>query len=104
MERRSYKRLEMELPLYYRKLDSKGFFNSVSRNISEGGLGVILKEPESIERVLQFKLLMPKGHDIVDAIGRVVWLRKDANTQTAQAGIEIMDLGTDYRNRISALF
>ena len=102
MEQRVFKRFRRRLPIYYRRLDQEGYTKSESKDVSEGGLRLVLKNPESIERVLQCKLLMPLGHDIVDFLGKVTWLKKGA--PECEAGIEVMDLGTDYGDRIRTLF
>ena len=101
MERRKFKRVNARLPVYYKRFDSEKFSNSECRNISEDGFRMILKKPESIERMLQFKLLMPEGHDIVDAVGKVIWLKEG---KELEAGVEILDVGTGYKDRIKTLF
>ena len=99
-ERRAYKRFDMSLPLYYRRLDQGEFFRSESKNISEGGLRVALKESERKDRFMEFRLLMPKVHDTVDVVGRVAWVKAD---EEVEAGIEFVDSKTNYRDKIRML-
>ncbi len=101
MEKREFKRCDCRLPLYYRRLDQLEFINSETRNISEGGMKIALKDPESIDRVLQLKVFLSENREVVDAMGRIKWVKKDS--PQLEAGIEIMDLGTGYRDKVKAI-
>jgi hypothetical protein len=96
-DRRIATRVDARLPFFYRRLDERDFTRSDSVNISEKGLRVLLRRPQAIERVLQLKVLFPGAHEMANALGRVVWLKR--GFLGAEAGIELMDVGADFSEK-----
>ena len=100
MERRTQQRLDIRLPLYYRRLDQGDFYRTECRNISMGGLTIALRNQQAIGQLIEARVLLPK-QEVMDITGRIVWIE---NNEDPEAGIEIIDTDIHYRERIESLF
>jgi hypothetical protein len=71
--------------------DSSKTGTACSRNVSQGGLGVVLPEPYAVGAMLVFRFSLPSGEQ-VRASGRVAWVDEfDIGSEKAyDTGIEFM--------------
>ncbi|NSW89865.1 MAG: flagellar brake protein [Firmicutes bacterium] len=84
IQRRHYYRFECALPVEYRKFDcanfqdkkeEKPFSASITRNISGGGICILLNEDMSINQLVECKLKL-QSNTIINFLGRIVRTEK----------------------------
>ena len=82
-ERRKYVRLETSVEVKYTVIGKPGTVNVFSKNISAGGLCLIVKEGLDVNTPLQLELRIPDLKDPIRALGRIVWQKsfEDAEGQ-----------------------
>ncbi len=75
VERRSYPRRSVELPLGYSHVEGKELYGGIVENASEGGVLVYLPERVELGALLKIEILYAKGPELdkIEAIGKVVW-------------------------------
>ena len=103
MESRKYERFNLELPLLYRSLDLTNYLSSKTQNVSFGGFSTVIDLHAHDGRLLQLKLLLPNDHEVVECMAKLSWSKRVGPTQYA-AGLEVLDLGIDYKSIINKLF
>ncbi|MBN2097804.1 MAG: PilZ domain-containing protein [Candidatus Omnitrophica bacterium] len=72
-ERRRYVRLKTCVEVKYTVIGKPGGIQSLTKNISAGGLCLTTDEKLSTETPLQLELKLPDLKDTIRALGRVVW-------------------------------
>ncbi len=82
-ERRKYLRLEASVKVKYTVIGKPGTIKVFSKNISAGGLALLLDEQLAIDTPLQLQIKLPDLKASIRAIAQVVW-QKDFES----AGVE----------------
>ncbi|MFH0762571.1 MAG: PilZ domain-containing protein [Candidatus Omnitrophota bacterium] len=91
-EKRQINRINLKTPFYYQVRGSCGFNNTVTENISLGGVGIINhtfispKTPLNLEMKILSRALSLKG--------KVAWAVALAHSNTFRVGIEFIELNT----------
>ncbi len=75
-ERRRYARLKTSVEIKYTVIGNPGEIEVFSKDISAGGLCIILLEELVSDTPLQLEMVVPDVKDPINALGRVVWQRK----------------------------
>ena len=70
-----------------------------TRDISEGGLCLIIDEPAEVGRMLHLCFTIPGQTGRIDGFGKVAWCRR-ALTQHYLAGVQFWDINEDERTAI----
>ena len=107
IERRRFPRLPVNMGVDYKALDKKesDSITMDSKNISVGGIRIILLEKTEIGSLLELKFLLPESQKLISATGRVAWVEEfivgDAKKARAyEAGIEFINISEEDRNKI----
>jgi hypothetical protein len=107
IEKRRFVRFDVSLPIKWRKItdDSDDMIESKSKNISAGGLCLIIKEKEIYDGdILELQIELPTGETFY-LEGQVIWvsefriIRKVYENWYA-AGIEFINIYKEDRERI----
>jgi c-di-GMP-binding flagellar brake protein YcgR len=106
-ERRRFPRLPMDTEIEYCILNQveAEYYTTGSKNISSGGLCIIVIERLECGAVLNLKFSLPDLKKIINARGRVAWVKElRIGTKKAgdfyEAGIEFMQINKSDRNKI----
>ncbi len=103
-ERRKYVRVGVSLLISYIVIDgSQESKESITENISGGGMMIPLKEKLAVGTYLKLQLDLLKKRKKIQLEAKVVWLRPipDEQGYTYKAGIEFINLNFAKRNVIS---
>ncbi len=82
-ERRKYVRLEASVKVKYTVIGKPGTIKVFSKNISAGGLCLLLDEQLAVDTPLQLEIKIPDLKGSIRAIARVVW-QKDFESAGAE--------------------
>lgn len=106
-ERRRFPRLSLNVEVEYKILEQiePEFVITETKNLSAGGIRIILLEKVNIGTLLELKFLIPDLNKILSAIGKVVWIEEfivgDIKTGKAyDAGIEFINISKEDREKI----
>jgi c-di-GMP-binding flagellar brake protein YcgR len=98
-ERRRYFRVNTHLPVRYQlKGHPTKFGHTLSRDISEGGIRLLLNEflPPKTEVLLEMIVL----GKIVDPLARVVWSQRIPHSDDYQIGLEFSEIDEIEREKL----
>jgi uncharacterized protein (TIGR02266 family) len=104
-ERRKYVRLTADVEVRYDVLDTKSHeaMQAVTRNISAGGICLIINEQLPIGTVLQLDIYLPQNQPVIKAKGKIVWIsafRMANEKERYDAGIEFIEIDEEQRKII----
>lgn len=106
-ERRRFSRITSELFVRYKVLSiQKQQLDGKTRNISEGGICLVTREPVSPGALLAMDIKFPHSDKPVLAVGRAVWCTNSglgpspAGHQRFDNGIEFVEISDLDRQRI----
>jgi c-di-GMP-binding flagellar brake protein YcgR len=105
-ERRKYVRLKACVAVKYTVVGKPGTVTVSSKNISAGGLCLLVKEELAKDTPLQLEFKLPDLNNSIGALGRVVWQRrfesKGGKTQVYfETGIEFTGISDFDRFNIN---
>jgi c-di-GMP-binding flagellar brake protein YcgR len=107
-EKREYVRLDLNVRVDWKKIsetsDPAEEFTDKTKNISVGGLCLIVNEKLNVGDSLQIALELP-SKKIIDMEGRVMWINEyeifgKEEEQFYDVGIEFMNISKDEREEI----
>lgn len=77
VEKRKFQRLSIQTEVVYNKeVTAKKEKKSLSKDISRGGICLIVYEKLEVSDILELKILLPDGIKPIQAKGRIVWVKK----------------------------
>lgn len=103
-DRRKYVRVGGSLLIKYKVLDVHEIYEeSVTHDISGGGMKVPFKERPQAGSILELELELLKEHKKMTLKGKVVWIKSQPKNTgyPFEAGIKILDIGSDVRSKLS---
>lgn len=104
-ERRKYPRLNLNIEVEYSVLRGADAIQVQSKNISAGGICLILYEDIQPDSVLELKFYLPRDTNPIKAIGRIVWRSEivvaDDKRTRFDAGIEFLEISDIDRTKIA---
>jgi len=87
LDKRQFHRMAHSEPVQYQFKDPSRFGGCVSKDLSGGGVRILLNDFVPLNTELSLKIqLDDKG--VVECIGRVVWVEKSRFGETYQAGLD----------------
>lgn len=109
-ERRKFPRLLLSVGVEYKVLNESvppsSPVTTYSKNISVGGICIILLEEVKIDTVLDLTFLLSDCKEIIKAQGKVVWLREfvigvNQSIRGYEAGVEFTDISEENKIKIN---
>ncbi len=107
-ERRKYPRLSINVEVEYTLLKraSLQLKSAQSKNISAGGICIILLEKLEVGTPLEFKFSLPGYDRIIKCEGRIAWLQEfligeNNSISGYNAGVEFSNISEEDRNKIN---
>ena len=105
-ERRKFIRLNSSFTVGYKRLESQETEKQTfSRNISEGGICLVVDEELGVSELLDLNLYLPGKREVVSVTGRVVWIKEfpsedEFAKRTFRAGIEFLNIEKSVAKKI----
>jgi c-di-GMP-binding flagellar brake protein YcgR len=104
-ERRKFVRLSASVIVDYKVIDTQSVKTTQTKNISAGGICIIVYEEIEPETILDLKIYLPDDSSPIQAKGRVVWKKEFTFSSDPRArfdiGIEFLEIESFDRERIS---
>ena len=97
-DRRCARRIRLTESVQYQFTDSADYSGSKAVDISETGVQVLLNDFIPLESQLMLRVQLTKGN-IIDCMGRVVWIAKLPFGENYQAGLEFINHQTMFETR-----
>ena len=95
-ERRKYRRLATTVDVAYSKTQPKSKEKQVySKNISKGGICLIINEEVQVSDLLELKIFLPRHEAPINVIGEVHWVRESIIGGTY--GGKKYDVGIEFK-------
>ena len=97
-ERRKFIRLNSSFTVGYKRLESLGGEKqTLSTNISEGGICLVVDEELKVSELLDLNLYLPGKREVISVTGRVVWMKEspnesDSSKRSFRVGIEFLNI------------
>ncbi|MDP2943837.1 MAG: PilZ domain-containing protein [Candidatus Omnitrophota bacterium] len=98
-ERRKFVRLNILTDVAYAKQQKPSEKDklSIAKNISAGGICLVVYEELRVGDILDLKLCLPEEKALINAVGRVVWIKEFviddcSNAKRFDAGIEFIKI------------
>ena len=86
-DKRQFRRMIHSEPVQYQFKDPSQFGGCVSKDLSGGGVRILLNDFVPLNTELSLKIRLADG-SIVECVGRVVWVEKSRFGETYQAGLD----------------
>jgi len=103
-ERRGYPRVNVRLPIEYRRVDSVTQQSARTGNVSEGGFGIFFPERLAIGEQLKVKLFLSSGPSLVtiDALVEIVWMDMEAAEGSGEyrSGVKFLDISEEAMSKL----
>jgi len=93
-ERRQFRRIKTSSPIEYRFLNSSRFTNSVTCDISEGGVSFIVDGPVPVGTHLHFEVKLKNRPQPIYGIARITWAAKEPYSPRYRIGLEFTEVGS----------
>ena len=93
-ERRQFRRIKTSSPIEYRFLNSGRFTNSVTCDISEGGISFIVDGPVPIGTHLHFEVKLKNRPQPIYGIAKITWSTKEPYSSRYRIGLEFTEIGS----------
>lgn len=105
-EKRRFPRLEVAATVNYSILESPASEEiTVTKNISAGGICLIMYEMVKVNSILSLKINFTDDGEIIEAKGKVVWVSEFAvyseNQKRYDVGVEFMELSKKRQEMLS---
>lgn len=101
-ERRRYPRLDINVDIEWKKISAaaaNAVIKGVSKNISEGGICLLVYEKLNTGDILSLDIKLPSGR-MIHSRGKVAWIREfeiigQETERSYDAGIELIDVNEE---------
>jgi len=104
-ERRKFVRLNASVEVYYTLVgeESEKQEQTVTKDISAGGICLIVYEPIKIGNILSLRIYLPDNEPFILTKGKVVWTKSfniAGEKERYDVGIEFVSIGEADRKRV----
>lgn len=98
-EKRKGERFDIRLPIHYVVKGKRHFGNTITKNLSESGVGIVLDEfiPPSTDIFLEVNL----ASKAISALGKIVWVKQLPSSYRYKAGIKFAEIDALEKRDIS---
>lgn len=101
-EKRKFERINTTMSVQYRGIRqaSDSVISAISRDISTGGVRLLVNEFISVFTRLVLEIAVPSSPKPVRAVSKVAWVRKRPYGEQYEVGVEFMDMPDEGRRGI----
>ncbi|MCM8774490.1 MAG: PilZ domain-containing protein [Candidatus Omnitrophica bacterium] len=105
-ERRKFLRIEVAVNVVYSVIGNEQLSGeAVTKNISEGGICLVVHNKIDLNSLLSLKIHLPDGKEPIQVTGKVVWKAEYTfiiiQESRYDLGIQFLDISETDRNRIA---
>lgn len=102
-ERRQEPRVASTMSVQYRGIrqESDATVNAIARDISVGGVRLLVNEFVSVFTRLVLEIAMPSTPKPVRAVSKITWIRKRPYGEQYEVGAQFMDMSDEDRKDIN---
>lgn len=93
-ERRRFQRLKANCPVDYRFFNAERYQQSVTCDISEGGISFLVDGPVSIGTHIYFEARLKNRPQSLYGIARVAWSSREPYSEKYKVGLEFVEAGS----------
>ncbi len=93
-EKRQFRRIKVSSPVEYKFFNSEKFQQSVTCDISEGGISFIVDGPVPVGTHLYFQAQLKNKPQPIYGIARVAWTTKEPYSSRHRLGLEFTEVGS----------
>jgi c-di-GMP-binding flagellar brake protein YcgR len=103
MEKRKYRRLDCSMPAHYRKIGKieSEDNNALTRNVSEGGVRIVVDEYIPANTRLALVLSFPFKNKKIRTFSKVVWSKRHSIITRYDLGIQFIDITSNARKNLA---
>jgi len=94
-ERRRFVRIPRDLEIFYEVLSKKIFRDTITKDISQGGIRFVTDEFIAKDSILKIRLILRKIHFTFEAYVKVVWIKKESRSGRYEIGVEFTNIPDD---------
>lgn len=91
-EKRQYQRFEVKLPVRYQIMCTENFANTLTCDISAGGLRVLTEEFIAPETKLVLEINFVNSSHVINTSGKVIWSQSVPHTDRYESGISFLEM------------
>lgn len=101
-ERRQYPRVNTTMSIQYRGIRqaSDSIMGAIARDISSGGIRVLVNEFVSVFTRLVVEVAIPSTPKPVRVISKVAWIQKRPHGEQYEVGMQFLDMAEEDRRNI----
>ena len=99
-DRRQFRRIKINSPIEYKFLNSQKFRQTVSCDISEGGISFMVDSFVPVGTYLYFHVRLRNRPQPLYGIARIVWSSKEPYSEKYRVGLEFTEVGSISRQDI----
>ncbi len=102
-ERRQYPRVNTTMSIQYRGIRqaSDSVMGAIARDISSGGIRVLVNEFISVFTRLVVEVYIPSTSEAVKVVSKVAWIQKRPHGEQYEVGMQFLDMAEEDRHNIS---
>lgn len=102
-ERRQYPRVNTTMSIQYRGMRqaSDSVMGAIARDISSGGIRVLVNEFISVFTRLVVEVYIPSTSEAVKVVSKVAWIQKRPHGEQYEIGMQFLDMAEEDRRNIS---
>ncbi|QAT17443.1 hypothetical protein BU251_06805 [Candidatus Velamenicoccus archaeovorus] len=101
-ERRRFRRLKVNCPVEYRFFNGNRYSQSITCDISEGGVSFLVDGPIDIGSHIYFHARLKNKPQELYGIARVQWSAQEPYSEKYKVGLEFVETGSILRPDISS--
>jgi c-di-GMP-binding flagellar brake protein YcgR len=103
IEKRRFPRLDCSMPVQYKRIgsDDEDFSQTLTRDISEGGIRMIVEEYVPINSRITLIASFPFKNKKVKAFSKIVWSKRHSVQTSYELGVEFIGITTTARKDIA---
>ena len=103
-EKRRFVRIDSSLNVKCKIKDGEPItFETISRNISRGGLRVSASRPVDVGKNVDLEIYIPEDKEPVLASAKIVWMqevKREGHPKQYDLGLELIKVDSSYRDRL----
>lgn len=100
---RKFRRIKISSPIEYRFLNADRYQNTMTCDISEGGICFLIEGPVPLGAYVYFRVKLKTRPQPIFGIARIAWAAQEPYSMQHRVGLEFTEVGSISRADICAL-
>lgn len=100
-EVRKFMRFNCSVKVNYETVDEYAHpKDAYTRDVSRGGLGLILNETLPTQSKIKLHIQIPREREPIEAVAEVIWVRKDIEKNIIHTGLKFIKISSENKSRL----